>query len=526
MCVQVSPDHDLAPLEFALAVSLHHDAITGTQRRNVTEDYEQWISVALFKAVPKFLEGLQLMLYPHTRLQKALPPSTSGSDGISSSRRRVSRLSNSGTFGRRLAKHQAAITPAQHQAEVQAHYETTRTLAEHRPVGETVSNDIAPKLSMCLSLNVSLCNSSVLLSSGSGFLLVVYNPLSWQYSWGLRVPVSNGSYSVTGPDRKVVPSQLLPLSGVTDFAWPDSDLAGQEPHKPAADLAVIVSAPPLGHAVYKVERMSGRGTDGGDAADSVGGRAAAAAAVSEVSAVQADLALSSGKLEVVVGAAGIQSVASGAGNKANYTSSLIQYLGDLEGSGAYIFTASTGTHRTSQPNVTIVKGPVVQEVRQKWDGLGALTSRLWAGTSHLEVVWTVGPPFIDGARTLSREVFVRYNSSVRSSGLWFTDANGREYQQRRRDYRPAFSFSGNGSVGANLYPTTTGCYLKDAHVSLNIAVDRPQVSDGLLKYAIVASRFQLAGQSLQQLKHPADAGQLCIILCAALQGNPVMLHTI
>lgn len=488
LCAQIAPDHDLAPLEFAMAVSLHHDAVTGTQKQLVAEDYKQWIHTAMVKAAPKLLQGLQHLLYPNAKVNKVLPSSSSCSGSIggrTSSRTDSSTGSSTGgstssstagqvglemligtLFRRQLAKEQQKGAPALDSA-----------------VSETASSSDSssiPDLRICMFQNVILCSSSVLLSRGSGFLLVVYNPLAWQYRWGVRVPVSDGSYAVTGPDGDGVPAQLLPLSSLTKYAWPGLGIAVDEQHKPAADLALLVSAPPLGHAVYTVRRMPGTagttgstGTIAGSTGTTAGSTGSTAAAVSEPVAVPGMLTLSTGKLAVAVGTAGIQSVDIG-GPELNFTLSVVRYQREFKGklpfSGAYAFTLD-GQPDTPKPDVTVVQGPVVHEVRQGFPGLGALTARLWAGMSHLEVEWAVGAP----PKELDWEVFLRYNTTIASAGVWFTDANGREYQQRKRNYRPAFVGSGVHSLGGNIYPVTTGCYLTDAGQSLNIAVDRSQV---------------------------------------------------
>jgi hypothetical protein len=42
-----------------------------------------------------------------------------------------------------------------------------------------------------------------------------------------------------------------------------------------------------------------------------------------------------------------------------------------------------------------------------------------------------------------------------AGGVWYTDANGLEWQQRRLGYRPAYTFK-DTSMPANIYPMTTG----------------------------------------------------------------------
>lgn len=61
---KLAPDHDPAMLEFPLATSLHHDAITGTQRQKVAQNYQQWLHIGMVKAASKFLQGLRQLVFP------------------------------------------------------------------------------------------------------------------------------------------------------------------------------------------------------------------------------------------------------------------------------------------------------------------------------------------------------------------------------------------------------------------------------------------------------------------------------
>jgi hypothetical protein len=274
----------------------------------------------------------------------------------------------------------------------------------------------------------------------------------------------------------------------SSLVWPSTKPAVEDSSKPKADLALVVSVPALGHAVYKVLRVtqqsqSGAGQEG--TLSSNAGTWAAAAAPSTVTQ-NSSLHISNELLKLTVGPAGISSVVVTGGHAITYSSSLIKYQGSFHRSGAYVFQASGDPMEAAPTEVVVAKGPVLHEVRQRFNGVpGSLTTLLWAGQSHLEVEWTVAPP-ADGAGDW--EAFVRYSSSVKSQGVWYTDANGREYQQRRRDYRPSFKLpagdAGAHRLASNIYPITTGCYLQDAEAGINIAVDRAQgvvsVVDGQL----------------------------------------------
>jgi hypothetical protein len=518
--------HALLPLLFGNSA--------GTQKLLVAQDYEHWIHTGMVKAAPKFLQGLQQLLYPSAGISTMTlrtPGSSSGNASSSSAsyaaaaKAAAAEMRIGSIFRRRLTQENtaeqeavklafseepadgpdetAATAAAAEQEEQEQQQEQKKEEEEHVrgsaeatasvAAGSSSSSNQLPVLSMCLNLNASLCSSSVFLSSShnGGFLLVVYNPLSWSYNWGVRIPVEDGQYAVTGPDAKPVQSQVVPLPDGMQLVWPNSKGAAGGRNKPTAELAVMVSAPPLGHAVYKVVRLPDEAGVSNSVTnttlDDVKGVAVVkqqslqdASSDCEVvqlfkngrasSSTQQPMILSNGKLQMTVGPAGISSVKIGS-HTMNFSAALIKYQNSFEGSGAYTFKAHGEPHAPVPSEVNVIKGPIMQEIRQRFYRMpGVLTTRLWVGQSHLEMDWTAGP-----AGRVDWEVFVRYNTSIQSQGLWFTDANGREYQQRRRQYRPSFSLpAGSEQLAGNIYPITTGAYLQDDESAMHVAVDRAQ----------------------------------------------------
>ena len=64
------------------------------------------------------------------------------------------------------------------------------------------------------------------------------------------------------------------------------------------------------------------------------------------------------------------------------------------------------------------------------------TIRLYEDQAFIEVTFTVGPiPFQDGK---GKEVVSVWRTDLTVNQTWYTDANGREMQQRRFNYRPTW----------------------------------------------------------------------------------------
>jgi hypothetical protein len=130
-------------------------------------------------------------------------------------------------------------------------------------------------------------------------------------------------------------------------------------------------------------------------------------------------------------------------------------------SGAYIFrpngTVTAVTNATAI--VSIVTGPVVQEMQQSVAPFITQRVRLYANSDVAEFEYTVGPlPIKNG---LGLEVVARYASGAPGNGAWgtnaswWTDANGRDMQLRIRNYRPTWNLTIEEPVAGNYYPVPT-----------------------------------------------------------------------
>ena len=62
--------------------------------------------------------------------------------------------------------------------------------------------------------------------------------------------------------------------------------------------------------------------------------------------------------------------------------------------------------------------------------------RLYHDAEYVEVEYTVGP--IDVSDGIGKEIIVHYDTDIDTNGLFFTDSNGREMQQRKINFRPTW----------------------------------------------------------------------------------------
>jgi lysosomal alpha-mannosidase len=56
---------------------------------------------------------------------------------------------------------------------------------------------------------------------------------------------------------------------------------------------------------------------------------------------------------------------------------------------------------------------------------------------------------------------MRYDTDIQTNGYFYTDANGREVLERKRDYRPSWTYTVYESVSGNYYPVASRIWIKD-----------------------------------------------------------------
>ena len=182
-------------------------------------------------------------------------------------------------------------------------------------------------------------------------------------------------------------------------------------------------------------------------------------------------------------------------------------------SGAYMFRPNSSTlfypgavAAHGGPTLEVVRGPVVTEVRQVFSEWATHVIRLFPGRSYIELEWTAGPIPVDtpwlppvafdkkGAplpNVWGKEVVVRYSSGLKSKGTWYTDSNGKEmvrraYNKRGPSYPQPYNIS--EPVAGNYYPVNAMMSLDDGELEMAILTDVSQggasLADGELEFMV------------------------------------------
>ncbi|GFG40564.1 hypothetical protein Cfor_04486 [Coptotermes formosanus] len=330
-------------------------------------------------------------------------------------------------------------------------------LIAHKVQSEAPKATAVP-LKSCLLLNISQCDVS---EHSSQFVVTVYNPLSHPISHHVRVPVSGASYTVQDPTGKALTVQMVPIP------QPVIEVPGRV--SPATMVLVFHARdlPPLGFRSYFISqnnhthRPKQHMYPGDD--------------VTFGNSLKFNTVLDgkTGLLKSVV----MDEVELPISQNFYYYKG---YIGDNEefanrSSGAYIFrpNGSQALLVSATPKTISYKGDLVEEFHVKWtDWLSQAVRFYDHDPNHVEFEWLVGPIPIDD--NVGKEVISRFSSDLPSHGLFYTDSNGREMLERKRNFRPTWSVDIQEPVSANYYPVTSRITLRAGDTEFSILTDRAQ----------------------------------------------------
>jgi len=157
-----------------------------------------------------------------------------------------------------------------------------------------------------------------------------------------------------------------------------------------------------------------------------------------------------------------------------YNSSKGDDLSDQQ-SGAYVFRPNSSIpFPCTNGKVKIEKHvtSLVQEIHQTFNEWCHQVVRLYRNQSNIEVEWKVGPiPINDG---YGKEVISRYETNIENFATFFTDSNGREMIERRKNFRPTWKLNQSEEVAGNYFPINSRAFIKDSKTQLTILTDRSQ----------------------------------------------------
>ncbi|XP_068627375.1 lysosomal alpha-mannosidase-like [Battus philenor] len=142
-------------------------------------------------------------------------------------------------------------------------------------------------------------------------------------------------------------------------------------------------------------------------------------------------------------------------------------------SGAYIFRPKDSSPIALKPlTMEARQGPIVTELRLRYLDNASSTIRLYSGLDFIEHDFVIGSiPVEDG---VGKEYVVKYETGVSNDGVFYTDSNGRQMLKRKLNERPQWNLTLQEPIAGNYYPVTNEMYIEDDAVRLTVATDRSQ----------------------------------------------------
>ena len=214
------------------------------------------------------------------------------------------------------------------------------------------------------------------------------------------------------------------------------------------------------------------------------------------------------------------------------------YTKPFQNSGAYVFRPSAPDQSLQlvppkvNPSITIYESDLVTEVHAEFGDWIKQITRITDGKDYVEVEYVVGPvPINDG---FGKEVVSRYSTTIANKGIFYTDANGREFMQRKRGDPNVFGYDAEFDpdvepIAGNYYPVNTAIYIEEEKRSFTILTDRSQggssLSDGSIELMI---QRRLLHDDARGVGEPLNETDVGITSCppygnATREGNGVIV---
>lgn len=357
-----------------------------------------------------------------------------------------------------IAQHHDAVsgTSKQHVADDYAR-RLSEGLAECKSVRDNSINAILSaefEFSECPFLNESICNAT---SSGQDTVIVLYNALGQNRTESISVPVpNNAQVTVTDFNGDPVPVSIVALAYTT---------------------SAVFSAfmPAAGFSTYFIQfSASTKASEENKSGSNTISNAFYTLTFNEFT----------GRLSSITNR--VSGVSSNVDQTFAWFNATSGELHDVDqASGAYIFRPYCAEFESPPcPPIEVTTGPVnlsitatdgVQQAEQVFSPWVSQTIRLYENQSFIEVTFTVGPiPFQDG---FGREVVSVWTTDLEMNQTWYTDANGREMQERRFNYRPTWKLLVTDPVSDNFFPVDSSLYIQEPGTNgrkLVINTDRAQ----------------------------------------------------
>ena len=329
----------------------------------------------------------------------------------------------------------------------------------------------------CDFLNISMCEIT---ETEKSFILNVYNPIGRSVSTFVRLPVNSRSFTVKDSKGEPVDVEVVSTTAETLRLRPLS--TGYA----SFELVFEVTAPALGFANYFISQTNQqRNNPVKKRRELVRKRIKNEDLFIENEQIRLDFSPGTGRLTKMTQKIKDLSL--------KVDQQFFWYNGSQgndisrQTSGAYIFRPNRSEPypmtNGNKATIEIVKGALVQEVRQSFGPIVSQVIRLYKGEPYAEFEYTVGP--IPVSDHLGKEIITRFDTKIENGGKFYTDANGREMKERIRNHRDTWKLNVSEPVSGNYYPINSRIFINDTKSQLTVMTDRSQggssINDGQLE---------------------------------------------
>ncbi|CAG2178719.1 unnamed protein product, partial [Oppiella nova] len=302
-----------------------------------------------------------------------------------------------------------------------------------------------PKLNQlfCNALNVSACA----VTEGTDNLAVtIYNPFGHNVNSVIRLPVTSKAYKVLDPKGTAVKSEIVPI--------PTSVLNLKERVSKAKDELVFnASIPALGFATYL---LKANGPQNG-------------VNEAKVTKITEAFGIKSKSMNILFDKTGaLNAIQLKDGKVVDFKQNFEYYKAhddhsgaDHQASGAYVFRSDGDTPEIYKNGLQseIVETSNGREIHQTVNEYISQVIRISENSDVIELDFTVGPIPVDDK--IGKEIISRWETNLTTNGLFYTDANGRQLLERKRDFRPTWKLTVNEEIAGNYYPVNSRIAIKD-----------------------------------------------------------------
>ncbi|KAL3838925.1 hypothetical protein ACJIZ3_023516 [Penstemon smallii] len=336
--------------------------------------------------------------------------------------------------------------------------------------GQCASSAIA--FNQCQLLNISYCPPTEEdIPRGKSLVVVAYNPLGWNRTDIIRIPVNDHDLVVKDSTGKVIESQFVEVDNVTSNVrklYVEAYIGISAGNAPKYWLLFPVSVPPLALNTYFISKASQKGNR-------------RKAYMSTMDLVKNEtVEIGPGNLKLSFSSASGQlnrMFNSKTGIDIPVQQSYLWYASsqgdaDPQCSGAYIFRPQGSPPSIVSRSVPlkIIRGPLVDEVHQQFSSWIYQIIRVYKDKEHAEVEFTIGPIPTDDS--IGKEVITRITANMATDKVFYTDSNARDFIKRVRDHRDDWPLTVTQPVAGNYYPINLGIFMEDKKSEFSVLVDR------------------------------------------------------